>query len=83
MSYITFSQIQASLKAGAAEKKMERESLAGRELREISIKGIKQRAQEVKQKIADEQAREKPDMVRLARLREIEKCIASTLERCR
>lgn len=83
MSYITFSQIQASLKAGAAAKKMERESLAGRELREISIKGIKQRAREVKQKIADEQAREKPDMVLLARLREIEKCIASTLERCR
>ena len=81
--YDAVNQIDASRNANYRELKQGDEYLAGRNAHEISVNGIRERAREIKQEIATEQARAKPDMARLARLREIEKCLEGTLAKCR
>ena len=81
--YEAVNQINASRNANYRELKQGDEYLAGRHAHEISVNGIRERAREIKQEIATEQARAKPDMARLARLREIEKCLEGTLAKCR
>lgn len=81
--YMAVNQINASRNANYREIKQSDEYLAGRHAHEISVNGIRERAQEIKQEIATEQACAKPDMARLARLRKIEQCLESTLAKCR
>ena len=81
--YVAVNQINASRNANYRELKQGDECLAGRYAHEISVNGIRERAQEIKQEIATEQARAKPDMARLARLRKIEQCLEGTLAKCR
>lgn len=68
---------------GNPQTRLNRELLYANYMRDQSIAGLVERAEKIKADIIIEQAREKPDAVRLARLCEIEKCIASTLARCR
>lgn len=68
---------------GNPQTRLHREILYANCMRNQSIAGLVERAEKIKADIIIEQAREKPDAVRLARLREIENCIATTLARCR
>ncbi len=81
--YTAVNQLHASSAAHYRELKQSDEYLAGRRAREMSVQGIENRAQEVKAEIAAEEARAKPDMERLARLRKIDKLLANTLAKCR
>ena len=81
--YVAVNQIIASRNANYRELKLGDEYLAGRRAHEASVNGIRERAQEIKQEIATEQARAKPDMVRLARLRKIETLLDCTFAKCR
>lgn len=68
---------------GNPQTRLNRELLYANYAHKLSIAGLVERAEKIKADIIIEQSREKPDAVRLARLREIENCIASTLARCR
>ena len=81
--YTAICLINASRNAFLRELKQGDEYLAARHVREMSVRGIENRAQEVKAEIAAEEARAKPDVARLARLRKIDKLLANTLAKCR
>ena len=80
---VTDSTAQLRRRMGNQQTRLNRELLYANCMHKQSIAGLVERAEQIKADIIIEQAREKPDAVRLARLREIENCIATTLARCR
>lgn len=80
--YTAVNLINASRNANYRELKQGDECLAGRHAREMSVRGIEKRAQEIKAEIIAEESRATPDMARLSRLHEIDKLLAGTLAKC-
>lgn len=80
---VTDSTAKLRQRMGNPQTRLNRELLYANYMHKKSIDGLVERAAKIRADIIIEQAREKPDAVRLARLREIENCIAATLGRCR
>lgn len=81
--YTAINQMLASQRANYRELKQGDECLAGRYMRTETLNGLALRSEQIKSEIAAEEARAKPDMARLMRLRKIEELLANTLAKCR
>ena len=82
-SYTIIHQIAANRKEIHRGTKQEFECLTARSMRLNSIAGLKERAEEIDIQITAEERSARPDMARLARLRDIKNNIAGTLAKCR